>query len=91
MMGVHKVWFTFLFSGLIFSIFSFSLLISQLFSTSNVRRVRSKKRNDGGALGVVYAPLVSVMHAGFPALCRNMLGLNAQNYIELHFITLLAL
>ena len=30
-----------------------------------VRRVRSKKRNDGSALGVVYAPLVSVMHAGF--------------------------
>ena len=56
-----------------------------------VRRVRSKKRNDGSALGVVYAPLVSVMHAGFPALCRNMLGLNAQNYIELHFITSLAL
>ena len=30
-----------------------------------VRRVRSKKRNDGSALGVVYAPLVAVMHAGF--------------------------
>ena len=29
-----------------------------------VRGVRSKKRNDGSALGVVYAPLVSVMHAG---------------------------
>ena len=37
----------------------------QNFGARVVRRVRSKKRNDGSALGVVYAPLVAVMHAGF--------------------------
>ena len=51
-------WVWFIFPNFLFIFLNFS-------QDGGVRRVRSKKRNDGGALGVVYAPLVSVMHAGF--------------------------
>ena len=51
-----------------------------------VRRVRSKKRNDGSALGVVYAPLVAVMHAGFSTtLCSRHTYIHAnRKQIQTH-------
>ena len=48
-----------------------------------VRRVRSKKRNDGSALGVVYAPLVAVMHAGFSTtLCSRHTYIHANTKLN---------
>ena len=69
----------------------YHLLKSEVFRKcgwKDVRRVRSKKRNDGGALGVGYAPLVSVMHAG---LSHNTLQITlyiTHHYIMTYYITL---
>ena len=72
------------FSSLSLDNHHYHLLKSEVFRKcgwKDVRRVRSKKRNDGGALGVGYAPLVSVMHA---SLSHNTLQITL--YITHHYI-----
>ena len=64
---------------------NFLLIFLNFSQHGGVRRVRSKKRNDGSALGVVYAPLVSVMHAGFSTtLCsrHTYIHANTKQYTQ---------